>query len=60
MESYRAIGEPVGISAALGLNLALSSGEIKLQVCTKTNLSLMILEHIFKIYSKEKENELIN
>ena len=30
-ESYRAIGEPVGISAALGLNLALSSGEIKLQ-----------------------------
>ena len=36
------------------------SGEIKLQVGTKTDLSLMILEHIFKIYSKEKENELIN
>ena len=36
------------------------SGEMKLQVDTKTNLSLMILEHIFKIYSKEKENELIN
>ncbi len=30
-ESYKAIGAPVGISAALGLNLALSSGEIKLQ-----------------------------
>jgi hypothetical protein len=29
-------------------------------VDTKTNLSLMILEHIFKIYSKEKEYELIN
>ena len=36
------------------------SGKIKLQVGTKTDLSLMILEHIFKIYSKEKENELIN
>ena len=36
------------------------SGEMKLQVDTKTNLSLMILEHIFKISSKEKEYELIN
>ena len=36
------------------------SGKVKLQVGTKTDLSLTILEHIFKIYSKEKKYELIN
>lgn len=36
------------------------SGQVNLQEGTKTNLSLTILEYIFKIYSKEKEYELIN
>tara|TARA_B100000035_G_scaffold286426_1_gene270734 strand:+ start:28463 stop:29662 length:1200 start_codon:yes stop_codon:yes gene_type:complete len=36
------------------------SGEVKLKVGTKSDLSVTILEHIFKIYSKEKEYELIN
>ena len=47
-ESYRAIGEPVGISAALGLNSALSSGEITLNSSNymdHPNLNYNLLDH---------------